>query len=388
MKRVVVAMSGGVDSSAAAVILKEAGYDVIGLFMRSGVTQNHCALPASSAGLALPVASPRKQGCCSAADAADARRVADVLDIPFHAVDFQESFRQIQDYFVDEYLSGRTPNPCVACNNWLKFGRLWDFARQVGADYIATGHYARITREDAAGDPTGDLCGGEQAGGSVYALRRGADPAKDQSYVLFGIRRDLLGRILLPVGTRTKTEIRELARKTGLRVADKPDSQEICFIPDNDYVGFIRRHLGREVDTSGEFVDTSGRVLGRHEGFERFTIGQRKGLGLAFGEPRYVVAIEPQTRRVVVGTRNELARSGLTAGRANWLIDPPTAPFRCLAQIRYRHRAAAAVAEPQGPDRFTVWFDQPQYGVAPGQAVVLYVQDRVIGGGWIEAGLP
>ncbi|RMG33964.1 MAG: tRNA 2-thiouridine(34) synthase MnmA [Planctomycetota bacterium] len=383
VKRVVLAMSGGVDSSAAAVILKEAGYDVIGLFMRSGVTEEVCALPTGGTGPALPVVS-RKQGCCSAVDAADARRVADRLDIPFHAVNFRDSFRRIQDYFVDEYLAGRTPNPCVACNNWLKFGRLWEFARQVGADFIATGHYARITAS-ASHDSAG--CASVEASGdraAEWALRRGADPAKDQSYVLFGIRRELLPRILFPVGTRTKDEIRALARQSGLRVAEKPDSQEICFIPDNDYVGFIRRHRGRDVDTSGEFVDTSGRVVGRHAGYERYTVGQRKGLGLALGEPYYVVAIEPRTRRVVVGRREELAAMRLGARGVNWLIDPPSGPFRCQAQIRYRHRAADATVEPRAEGAFLVNFDEPQYGVAPGQAVVLYVGDRVVGGGWIE----
>src|SRR3990172_1357589 len=261
--RVVLAMSGGVDSSAAAVLLKEQGHDVIGLFMRSGaVEETVCAVEApceaaatcasvgqevSAASAVLPIVTTRasKQGCCSASDAADARRVADLLDIPFHALNFHDAFGRIKDYFADEYLAGRTPNPCVMCNNWLKFGKLWDFARQVGAERIATGHYAQLRAVPGEDGP---------------ALVRGRDASKDQSYVLFGISRDLLGRILFPVGGHEKPDIRELARAAGLRVADKPDSQEICFIPDNDYVGFLRRHRGAH-DTSGELVDTAGNVV-------------------------------------------------------------------------------------------------------------------------------
>ena len=223
MSRVVLAMSGGVDSSAAAYLLKEAGHEVIGLFMRSGATEEQTC--STGIGLSLPIVTgkPGHQGCCSAADAADARRVADVLDIPFHALNFKDAFGRIKDYFADEYLAGRTPNPCVMCNNWLKFGKLWEFAQQVGADFIASGHYAQIAGRDAAD----------------AALTRGRDPDKDQSYVLFGIRRDLLPKIVFPVGDFEKSVIRENAQKAGLRVFDKPDSQEICFIPDNDYAGFL-----------------------------------------------------------------------------------------------------------------------------------------------------
>lgn len=367
MSRVVLAMSGGVDSSAAAYLLKEEGHEVIGLFMRSGATEEETC--STGIGLNLPIiaAKPGHQGCCSASDAADARRVADMLDIPFHALNFKDAFGRIKDYFADEYLSGRTPNPCVMCNNWLKFGKLWEFAQQVGADYIASGHYARIAGREA-----------EQP-----ALTRGLAADKDQSYVLFGIRRDLLPKILFPVGDFEKPAIRETAQKAGLRVFDKPDSQEICFIPDNDYAAFLERFRGKQ-DTSGEIVDTSGKVLGHHEGFERYTIGQRKGIGLAFGDPRYVIRLEPESRRVVIGTREDLARCSLTANRLNWLIETPTAPLRCRAQIRYRHAAAPAVATITEPDLLQVDFDEPQYGVAPGQAVVLYDEDRVLGGGWIR----
>jgi tRNA-specific 2-thiouridylase len=289
-----------------------------------------------------------------------------LLDIPFHALNFKDAFTRIKDYFADEYLSGRTPNPCVMCNNWLKFGKLWDFAQQVGADFIASGHYARI---------------GEFK--SQPALTRGRDRGKDQSYVLFGINPAILGRIMFPVGDFEKPFIRETAQKAGLRVFDKPDSQEICFIPDNDYAAFIERYRGRQ-DTAGEIVDTQGHVLGQHEGFERYTIGQRKGLGLAFGEPRYVVALDPETRRVVIGTREDLARPTLEADRANWMASDVPSEFQCHAQIRYRHDAAPATVRRTSDTDFQVTFDDPQFGVTPGQAVVLYDGDRVLGGGWIR----
>ncbi len=386
--RVVLAMSGGVDSSAAAVLLKQQGYEVIGLFMKSGATEESVCRtdlsssppppaggsesntePSRTALLpSLPIlgAKPNKQGCCSASDAADARRVADLLDIPFHALNFADAFGRIKDYFVDEYLAGRTPNPCVMCNNWLKFGKLWDFAVRVGADKIATGHYAQIQTIDG-----------------VPALIRGHDRSKDQSYVLAGIDRRILDRILFPVGGFNKPEIRELAAKAGLRVATKPDSQEICFIPDNDYVGFLERYRGRP-DLSGEFVDPNGQVLGKHSGYDQFTIGQRRGLGVTFGEPRFVIRIEPETRQVVLGTHDDLACNQLEADGVCWLAEQASDQFECLAQIRYQHTAAVAQIERTAPDRVRVTFTEPQFGVAPGQALVLYDGDRVLGGGWIR----
>lgn len=368
-KRVVLAMSGGVDSSAAAVLLQQQGYEVIGLFMRSGATDDSQeTVCRTSLTAELPILNPKahKQGCCSATDAADARRVADSLDIPFHALNFQDAFGRIKDYFADEYLAGRTPNPCVMCNNWLKFGKLWDFAQSVGADHIASGHYARIAND-----------------GDASVLTRGRDLSKDQSYVLFGINKAILDRVIFPVGDFEKTEIRELARQTGLRVADKPDSQEICFIPDNDYVGFLDRYRGPQ-ETAGEIVDTEGNVLGQHDGFQQFTVGQRKGLGMAFGTPRYVVAVEPTTRRVVIGMRDDLMEPMLEADRLNWLVDDIPTRFACHAQIRSQHQAAAAEVEVLDEDRVRVYFTEPQFGVAPGQAVVLYDGDRVLGGGWIR----
>ena len=361
-ERVVLAMSGGVDSSAAAVLLQSAGYEVIGLFMRSGATEEACAT--SSDVLPVLEVKAHKQGCCSAVDAADARRVADRLDIPFHALNFQDAFGRIKDYFADEYLAGRTPNPCVRCNNWLKFGRLWEFAQQVGATKIASGHYARVLPSEHG-----------------PRLARGRDLTKDQSYVLFGLEQSLLENVLFPVGDLTKPEIRELARQSGLRVADKPDSQEICFVPDNDYASFLRRHRGG-FETSGELVDTQGSVLGVHSGYEQFTIGQRKGLGIALGSPRFVVRIEPDTRRVVIGTKEELGCRELRADDANWFI-APTDEFRSQAQIRYQHAPAACTVTLGEEDTFTVSFDEPQFGVAPGQACVLYDGELVVGGGWI-----
>lgn len=367
-ERVVLAMSGGVDSSVAAVLLQQQGYEVIGLFMRSGeASASACSLPPS--GL-LPVIERKshKQGCCSAADAADAQRVADLLDIPFHALNFRDSFDQIKSYFADEYLKGRTPNPCVMCNVWLKFGRLWEFAQQVGATRIATGHYARIIQDEFG----------------QTRLMRGADLSKDQSYVLFGIRPEILSKILFPVGHQTKAEIREIAAQANLRVAGKPDSQEICFIPDNDYRGFLRRY--RDVsDTSGNFVDPQGKILGQHSGFEQFTIGQRRGLGIALGEPRFVIRIDAESRNVTLGTAEELGSYSLVAARTNWLSAPTSEVFSCTAQIRSMHRAAAAYAQVDADGTLHLRFCEPQSGVAPGQAVVLYDSlERVICGAWIE----
>lgn len=377
MARVVLAMSGGVDSSVAAALLLEAGHEVIGLLMRhANAAPAACSSGGAAGGGLLPIlpnsarqatVPGHKQGCCSASDAEDARRVADRLGIAFYAVDFSEEFDVVKDYFVAEYSAGRTPNPCVVCNNWLKFGRLWDYAQSVGAERIATGHYALLDR-----DPSGTM-----------RLRRGVDPGKDQSYVLFGLRREVLERVELPVGSFHKDAIRARAQQLGLTVAEKRDSQEICFIPDGDYARFVRQRRGG-LDTAGEIVTTDGQVLGRHEGIEHYTVGQRKGLGVAVGERRYVVRVEADSRRVVVGTHHELGRRTLTARNSNWLIDPPQAPLPCLAQIRYGTQATAAQVRATGPDRLELTFDEPRSGVAPGQAVVCYQEDQVLGGGWIE----
>jgi len=377
-------MSGGVDSSVAAWLLKEAGHEVIGVFMRHGEeAQEACAVD-SPPGFQLPIFSTRrdhKQGCCSASDAEDARRVADRLDIPFYALNLQAEFRQIIDYFVAEYTRGRTPNPCVQCNNWLKFGKLFDYADSVGAEFVATGHYARVGW--AAPTMLGTQPEESLVGTAHPTILRGIDEAKDQSYVLFGIERRLLSRMMLPVGGYRKPQIRDLAAKIGLRVAEKRDSQEICFVTSGKHDEFVRQRR-RGTDTAGEIVTTDGRVVGRHPGIERFTIGQRKRLGVALGEPYFVVRIDPETKQVVIGRHEELAGRELTAADCNWLVDPPAGEFRCTAKIRYNSPPAAAAAELLPAGRLRVSFDQPRHGIAPGQAVVLYDEDRVIGGGWIE----
>ena len=353
---VVLAMSGGVDSSASAVLLKQQGYDVIGLFMRTGSEQHNAA----------DVRRDNKKGCCSAIDASDARRVADRLDIPFYALDFEREFNQIIDYFADEYAKGRTPNPCVVCNNWLKFGQLWAFGQKLGADFIATGHYAQVFER-----------GGE------FELHRGVDGEKDQSYVLHGIRREILPHLLFPVGSRTKSEIRAIAREAGLLgVADKPDSVEICFVPSGNHTDVVRQRRP-EVATAGVIREKDGTILGEHDGIDRFTVGQRKGLGVAVGRRRFVLDILPESREVIVGDPEDLLANGLEASRVNWLIEPPVEPFSCTAKIRYRHVGVAATVFPTG-DGAEVRFEVPVPAVTPGQAVAFYAGSRVLGGGWIE----
>jgi len=374
-------MSGGVDSSVAAHLLLEQGHELVGVFMRHGVESpvaceassdesGHSATLSPESSL-LPIAGQRldhKQGCCTAADAADARRVADRLDIPFYALNLDQEFSQIIDYFVDEYAAGRTPNPCVQCNNWIKFGKLFDYADSVGCEFVATGHYAQIACDTSSGEPT---------------ITRGIDSGKDQAYVLFGIDRPLLSRMLLPVGSYRKPRIREIAESLGLRVADKRDSQEICFVTSGHHASFVRARRGA-TNRAGEITTTDGSVVGHHDGIEGFTIGQRKGLGGGLRERHYVVRIDAETNRVVIGLHEDLARHELTATDLNWHFDPPSSPFRCAAQIRYNSGAHAATARLISPDRLHIRFDEPVYGVAPGQAVVCFEGNRVLGGGWIE----
>jgi tRNA-specific 2-thiouridylase len=351
--RVVLAMSGGVDSSVAACLLQEQGYEVIGLFMRTGAHAED--------------AERRAKTCCSATDAVDAQNVADRLDIPFYALDFERDFARIMDQFADEYAVGRTPNPCVMCNIWLKFGKLWSYGKQVGADFVATGHYARIA----------------QAPDGSPRIARAVDGTKDQSYVLFGLKSELLKSVLFPVGGLPKTEIRAIARSRGLPVHDKPDSQEICFVPSDDYLAFVReRRPG--LDTSGTILDEQGNVLGQHSGIEAFTIGQRRGLGIALGEPRYVVQIEPSLKTVTVGRRESLEKQGLEASRFNWQGPEPEAPLPCLAQIRAQHKPVRARVEPRPEGRARVVFDEPVSAVTPGQVVTVYQEELVLGGGWID----
>lgn len=386
MARVVLAMSGGVDSSVAAHLLLEAGHSVVGVFMRHGEAslqtcrvedqQPRSMLP--TLGDAQQARADHKQGCCSATDAADARRVASRLGIPFYALDLQQEFRRIVDYFVDDYLQGRTPNPCVKCNHWIKFGRLFDYADGIDAEFVATGHYARIEPAAASEVP------GRNA---QPELHRGLDGGKDQSYALFGIGRERLSRMMLPVGSYSKPKIREIAEQLGLGVAGKKDSQEICFVTSGHHSDFVRaRRPEFAAAAAGEIVTTAGRVVGEHSGIDAFTIGQRKGLGVALGEPQFVIRIEPESKRVVIGAKSELAQPSLTAKDANWLVAPEELPDQVQVQIRYNGLPKPATLRlvPDEPERFEVHFEQPQLAVAPGQAAVVYDHSRVLGGGWIE----
>jgi tRNA-specific 2-thiouridylase len=363
-KKVVVAMSGGVDSSVAAALLLRQGYDVVGVFMRLGAPpgveahETECDASGKS-----------KQGCCSVLDAADARRVAGLLDIPFYVLNFQEDFGRVIDYFVSEYNRGRTPNPCVRCNDWLKFGKLAEYARAIDADYVASGHYARVGVDPRTGQKV---------------LLRGRDPRKDQSYVLFGMSRAALDHTLLPIGDMEKHEVRAIAEELKLPVFNKPDSQEICFVPNQDYAALVRRRTP-EAFGPGEVVTTDGQVVGAHEGHQHFTIGQRKGVGVALGYPIYVVDIDPQANRVTLGAKEKLLRRGLLARQVN-ALDPRLRQARdlpCTAKIRYNHSPQPARAT-LADDELTVTFDAPQSAITPGQAVVLYDDDIVLGGGWIE----
>lgn len=353
---VVLAMSGGVDSSASAVLLQRQGYEVIGLFMRTGVHSD-----------ATDSRPDNKKGCCSAIDASDARRVADKLDIPFYALNFEKEFGQIIDYFADEYLRGRTPNPCVVCNTWLKFGQLWEFAQQLGVHKIATGHYARIL-----------------SGADGPELHTGVDGDKDQTYVLHGIRREVLSNLLFPVGELPKQQVREVAREAGLlSVANKPDSVEICFVPSGNHVDVVRARRP-EAELAGVIRDKSGKVLGQHDGYDRYTIGQRRGLGVAAGERRFVLEVIPSTKEVVVGDAEDLLAEGLEAERINWLTDTPSQPLHCRAKIRYKHAGCQAVVTPTASGGAVVRFAEPQTAVTPGQAVAFYDGSRLLGGGWID----
>ncbi|MBL8876538.1 MAG: tRNA 2-thiouridine(34) synthase MnmA [Phycisphaerae bacterium] len=395
-------MSGGVDSSVAAALLQQDGYEVVGCFMRLGSPgESLDALIPYEEAAACPTPTAQQngrtirighQGCCSINDAADARAVAAQLGVGFYVCNFKKDFGRIIDYFAGEYARGRTPNPCVRCNDWLKFGKLHDYAQQIGADFVASGHYARIGR-DEHGRAT---------------LLKGIDDDKDQSYVLFGASRDRLEHMMLPIGGLEKPRVRELAKSFGLPVFDKPDSQEICFVPDNDYAGLLEKRdasLARE----GAFVDTSGRAVGTHKGQHQFTIGQRRGLNLALGYPVYVVNKDSATNTVVVGPKEALACASCTCAEANWLIHPTELSaasaldgwFPVLAKYRYNTPAAYAHARllpddtspsPSGrPGAFEVEFDSPQEAVAPGQALVLYARHQpelVLGGGWISKVTP
>jgi tRNA-uridine 2-sulfurtransferase len=433
--KVLLAMSGGVDSSVAAALLLREGYDVVGVFMRLGTpgesldepmpVAQACAVGSSDgtpsledagstgthssghapgnalAGKTLPL-KIQHQGCCSISDAADARLVAAELGIPLYVCNFKKDFGRIIDYFTTEYASGRTPNPCVRCNDWLKFGKLHDYAKQLGAQFVASGHYAQLDRSDPG----------------ACRLLAAVDETKDQSYVLFGAPRDRLNEMLLPVGSYHKHEIRDLAQQFNLPVFDKPDSQEICFVPDNDYASLVERmndDAARAHASGGDILDLAGNVVGRHGGQHRYTIGQRRGVGVATGSPIYVIDKDPVANTITVGPREHLLVTSCIAGETNWLVDMSRFAdwSPCFAKYRYNTPAVAATARvvrasareaPVG-DEFVleVRFDSPQAAVAPGQAVVLYsshdIDNRVgqgeegdgrtgsggqvLGGGWI-----
>jgi tRNA-specific 2-thiouridylase len=365
--KIAVAMSGGVDSSAAAAILKDEGHEIVGFTMQ--LWNQRRGLTVDENGEAMP------SRCCSLDDVYDARRVAEDLGFPFYVLNLEREFeRDVVEPFVASYLSGETPIPCVACNSRLKFAALDRMALSVGCDKVATGHYARVRFDEAA---------------NRYRLLRGLDERKDQSYFLWELTQGQLSRALFPLGELTKRDARVAARRRGLSVAEKKESQEICFVPDGDYAGFIERYLGaegRETERPprGEIVDTGGRVVGQHEGAHRFTVGQRRGLGVSRELPLYVVRVEPGENRVVVGHAEELLSREFTAAGVNWIaFDEPTEPVRADVRVRYRHEEAPATITPEGRGRVRVRFDQPQRAVTPGQATVFYRGEEVLGGGWI-----
>ncbi len=353
--KVVVGMSGGVDSSVAAWLLKEQGYDVIGVTMQIWQDEDN-------------VVQEENGGCCGLSAVDDARRVAASIGIPYYVMNFKQEFQKnVIDYFTEEYLNGRTPNPCIACNRYVKWEALLQRSLSIGADYIATGHYARIDKL-----PNGR-----------YAIRRSATLAKDQTYALYNLTQEQLEHTLMPVGNYSKDQIREMAEKIGLQVANKPDSQDICFVPDGDYASFIEENADASI-RQGNFVTPDGKILGKHKGIIHYTVGQRKGLGLALGYPTFVLEIRPETDEVVIGTYEESLTHTLRANELNFMsVEDLTEPMRVFAKIRYNHKGAWCTVEKTGEDEITCTFDEPIRAVTPGQAVVLYDGEYVLGGGTI-----
>lgn len=356
-KKVVVGMSGGVDSSVAAWLLLRQGYDVVGVTMQIWQDEEE-------------ETQQENGGCCGLSAVDDARRVAWKLGIPYYVMNFKQEFKEhVMDYFVDEYLHGRTPNPCIACNRYVKWESLLARSLEIGADYIATGHYAQV----------------EQLSNGRYALKKSATAAKDQTYALYNLTQEQLARTLMPVGAYTKDEIRRMAEEIGLSVAHKPDSQEICFIPDHDYARFIEESTG-EHPAAGNFVDLEGHVLGRHAGITHYTVGQRKGLNLSMGHPVFVVEIRPETNEVVIGNGEDVFTDSLICDRLNWMaVDSLHGKaMQVTAKIRYSHRGAPCTIREIGEDLVECRFAEMVRAVTPGQAVVFYDGDYVVGGGTIR----
>ena len=353
-KKVVVGMSGGVDSSVAAYLLKEQGYDVIGVTMQIWQDEEQALQEENG-------------GCCGLSAVDDARRVAQALDIPYYVMNFKQDFKEnVIDYFIDEYLDGRTPNPCIACNRYVKWESLLKRSLDIGADYIATGHYARI----------------EKLANGRFALKRSATLAKDQTYALYNLTQNQLSKTLMPVGEYTKDEIREIAERINLPVAHKPDSQDICFL-DGDYGDFIEQETGKKI-RPGNFVDMEGNILGVHKGIVSYTVGQRRGLGLSLKQPGYVVKIDKEKNEVVIGSNDDLMTDTLYGDQVNLMsIAAVENGMRLLAKVRYNHRGAPCTVQMTGEDKIQVRFDEPQRAVTPGQAVVFYDGDYVAGGATI-----